>query len=97
MGPAVEEASKEILSDVLKCLTNNMKHMGECTLAAALYKMILILLTVVCKDLFDWLTKPACNRSDEDVRKTAEGCLFEILRMEKNIKDIQRPITSSCA
>ncbi|CAA0383960.1 unnamed protein product [Arabidopsis thaliana] len=59
MGPAVEEASKEILSDVLKCLTNNMKHMGECTLAAALYKM----------------------KKSEDVRKTAEGCLFEILRV----------------
>ncbi|KAJ4976564.1 hypothetical protein NE237_001670 [Protea cynaroides] len=34
MGPAVEKASKGILSDVLKCLGDNKKHMRECTLNA---------------------------------------------------------------
>ncbi|CAA7389138.1 unnamed protein product [Spirodela intermedia] len=32
MGPAVEKSSKGILSDVLKCLGDNKKHMRECTL-----------------------------------------------------------------
>ncbi|KAJ8426686.1 hypothetical protein Cgig2_018777 [Carnegiea gigantea] len=32
MGPPVEKASKGILSDVLKCLGDNKKHMRECTL-----------------------------------------------------------------
>ncbi|GAV88428.1 HEAT domain-containing protein/CLASP_N domain-containing protein [Cephalotus follicularis] len=34
MGPAVEKSSKGILSDVMKCLGDNKKHMRECTLAA---------------------------------------------------------------
>ncbi|KAK9681891.1 hypothetical protein RND81_10G035200 [Saponaria officinalis] len=33
MGPAVEKASKGILSDVLKCLGDNKKQMRECALA----------------------------------------------------------------
>ncbi|KAH9626996.1 hypothetical protein KSS87_017847 [Heliosperma pusillum] len=33
MGPAVEKASKGILSDVLKCLGDNKKQMRECVLA----------------------------------------------------------------
>ncbi|KAL8152166.1 hypothetical protein V2J09_009926 [Rumex salicifolius] len=32
MGPAVEKASKGILSDVMKCLGDNKKQMRECTL-----------------------------------------------------------------
>ncbi|URD81256.1 CLASP N terminal [Musa troglodytarum] len=32
MGPPVEKCSKGILSDVLKCLGDNKKHMRECTL-----------------------------------------------------------------
>ncbi|PKA51818.1 Protein MOR1 [Apostasia shenzhenica] len=32
MGPAIEKSSKGILSDVLKCLGDNKKHMRECTL-----------------------------------------------------------------
>nr|DAD22961.1 TPA_asm: hypothetical protein HUJ06_024424 [Nelumbo nucifera] len=32
MGPAVEKSSKGLLSDVLKCLGDNKKHMRECTL-----------------------------------------------------------------
>ncbi|KAK9131718.1 hypothetical protein Scep_011246 [Stephania cephalantha] len=32
MGPMVEKSSKGILSDVLKCLSDNKKHMRECTL-----------------------------------------------------------------
>ncbi|KAL4563558.1 hypothetical protein LXL04_027601 [Taraxacum kok-saghyz] len=34
MGPAVEKSSKGILSDVLKCLGDNKKHMRESALAA---------------------------------------------------------------
>ncbi|XXG85325.1 hypothetical protein AAC387_Pa11g0421 [Persea americana] len=34
MGPPVEKSSKGILSDVLKCLSDNKKHMRECTLNA---------------------------------------------------------------
>lgn len=33
MGPAVEKSSKGFLSDVLKCLGDNKKHMRECTLS----------------------------------------------------------------
>ncbi|KAH9747546.1 protein MOR1 [Citrus sinensis] len=32
MGPAVEKSSKGVLSDILKCLGDNKKHMRECTL-----------------------------------------------------------------
>ncbi|KAI4304346.1 hypothetical protein MLD38_039873 [Melastoma candidum] len=34
MGPPIEKSCKGILSDVLKCLGDNKKHMRECTLAA---------------------------------------------------------------
>lgn len=34
MGPAVEKSSKGILSDVLKCLTDNKKHMRESVIKA---------------------------------------------------------------
>ncbi|BAB01136.1 unnamed protein product [Arabidopsis thaliana] len=88
MGPAVKKASKGILSDVLKCLTNNIKHMREFTLAVV-DKMILIPLKVVFIDLFDCLTKqvaglsdfvdathllkPASNRSDGPTRRSAKN------------------------
>uniref|UniRef100_A0A1J3JK11 Protein MOR1 n=1 Tax=Noccaea caerulescens TaxID=107243 RepID=A0A1J3JK11_NOCCA len=133
MGPAVEKASKGILSDVLKCLGDNKKHMRECTLAALdlwlgavhLDKMIPYIIIALTdgkmgaegrKDLFDWLTKQLAGLSDftdaihllkpastammdksADVRKAAEGCISEILRVsgqetiEKNLKDIQGP------
>jgi cytoskeleton-associated protein 5 len=133
MGPAVEKASKGILSDVLKCLGDNKKHMRECTLAALdlwlgavhLDKMIPYIIIALTdgkmgaegrKDLFDWLTKQLTGLSDfvdaihllkpastamtdksADVRKAAEGCISEILRVsgqemiEKNLKDIQGP------
>ncbi|KAJ4907051.1 Protein MOR1 [Raphanus sativus] len=133
MGPTVEKASKGILSDVLKCLGDNKKHMRECTLAALdmwlgavhLDKMIPYIIVALTdgkmgaegrKDLFDWLTKQLAGLSDfvdaihllkpastammdksADVRKAAEGCISEILRVsgqetiEKNIKDIQGP------
>ncbi|CAA7020371.1 unnamed protein product [Microthlaspi erraticum] len=133
MGPAVEKASKGILSDVLKCLGDNKKHMRECTLAALdlwlgavhLDKMIPYIILALTdgkmgaegrKDLFDWLTKQLAGLSDftdaihllkpastammdksADVRKAAEGCISEILRVsgqetiEKNLKDIQGP------
>ncbi|KAF2613516.1 hypothetical protein F2Q70_00008383 [Brassica cretica] len=133
MGPTVEKASKGILSDVLKCLGDNKKHMRECTLAALdmwlgavhLDKMIPYIIIALTdgkmgaegrKDLFDWLTKQLAGLSDfvdaihllkpastamtdksADVRKAAEGCISEILRVsgqetiEKNIKDIQGP------
>ncbi|KAF9610196.1 hypothetical protein IFM89_021134 [Coptis chinensis] len=32
MGPMVEKSSKGILSNVLKCLSDNKKHMRECTI-----------------------------------------------------------------
>ncbi|KAF3549804.1 hypothetical protein DY000_02001870 [Brassica cretica] len=133
MGPTVEKASKGTLSDVLKCLGDNKKHMRECTLAALdmwlgavhLDKMIPYIIIALTdgkmgaegrKDLFDWLTKQLAGLSDfvdaihllkpastamtdksADVRKAAEGCISEILRVsgqetiEKNIKDIQGP------
>ncbi|CAL9235657.1 unnamed protein product [Arabidopsis halleri] len=133
MGPAVEKASKGILSDVLKCLGDNKKHMRECTLAALdlwlgavhLDKMIPYIIIALTdgkmgaegrKDLFDWLTKQLTGLSDfvdaihllkpastamtdksADVRKAAEGCISEILRVsgqetiEKNLKDIHGP------
>ncbi|KAH0932698.1 LOW QUALITY PROTEIN: hypothetical protein HID58_009815 [Brassica napus] len=133
MGPTVEKASKGILSDVLKCLGDNKKHMRECTLAALdmwlgavhLDKMIPYIIIALTdgkmgaegrKDIFDWLTKQLAGLSDfvdaihllkpastamtdksADVRKAAEGCISEILRVsgqetiEKNIKDIQGP------
>ncbi|CAH8264836.1 unnamed protein product [Arabidopsis lyrata] len=133
MGPAVEKASKGILSDVLKCLGDNKKHMRECTLAALdlwlgavhLDKMIPYIILALTdgkmgaegrKDLFDWLTKQLTGLSDfvdaihllkpastamtdksADVRKAAEGCISEILRVsgqetiEKNLKDIHGP------
>ncbi|KAF3582062.1 hypothetical protein DY000_02029390 [Brassica cretica] len=133
MGPTVEKASKGILSDVLKCLGDNKKHMRECTLAALdlwlgavhLDKMIPYVIIALTdgkmgaegrKDLFDWLTKQLAGLSDfvdaihllkpastamtdksADVRKAAEGCISEIVRvsgqetLEKNIKNIQGP------
>ncbi|GKE66528.1 protein MOR1, partial [Tanacetum coccineum] len=33
MGPAIEKSSKGILSDIVKCIGVNKKHMRECTLA----------------------------------------------------------------
>ncbi|VFQ78444.1 unnamed protein product [Cuscuta campestris] len=33
MGPAVEKSSKGILSDILKCLGDNKKHMRECAMS----------------------------------------------------------------
>ncbi|CAL9248825.1 unnamed protein product, partial [Arabidopsis halleri] len=60
MGPTIERASKGILSDVLKCLTNNMKHMGE-YLFDWLTKQL-----AGSSDFVDaiYLLKPASNRND---------------------------------
>ncbi|XP_039052270.1 protein MOR1-like isoform X2 [Hibiscus syriacus] len=133
MGPAVEKASKGILSDILKCLSDNKKHMREGTLStlnawnAAVHfdKMVLYITSALTdtkigaegrKDLFDWsarqlsglsefpdavhLLKPAAIAmmdKSSDVRKAADGCIAEILRVsgqetiEKNLKDIQGP------
>ncbi|XVE91320.1 hypothetical protein DITRI_Ditri20bG0144200 [Diplodiscus trichospermus] len=133
LGPAVEKASKGILSDILKCLGDNKKHMRESTLStldawnAAVHfdKMVPYITSALTdaklgaegrKDLFDWssrqlsglsdfsdavhLLKPAATAmmdKSSDVRKAAEGCIGEILRVsgqeiiEKNIKDIQGP------
>ncbi|GJW52539.1 protein MOR1 [Tanacetum coccineum] len=33
MGPAIQKSSKGIVSDIVKCIGENNKHMGECTLA----------------------------------------------------------------
>ncbi|XP_043688647.1 protein MOR1 isoform X3 [Telopea speciosissima] len=133
MGPSVEKASKGILSDVLKCLGDNKKHMRECTLntvdswvaAVHLDKMVPYITAAFTeaklgaegrKDLFDWLTKLLSGLSDScdainllkpaasamtdkssDVRKAAEACLGEILRVcgpetvSKNLKDLRGP------
>lgn len=133
MGPAVEKASKGILSDVLKCLCDNKKHMRECTLttldswlaAVHLDKMVPYIMTSLTdtkigaegrKDLFDWLSrqlsglvdfsdavhllKPAAaamTDKSSDVRKAAEACIAEILRVcgqetvTKSLKDLHGP------
>ncbi|KAK8488642.1 hypothetical protein V6N12_055631 [Hibiscus sabdariffa] len=133
MGPVVEKASKGILSDILKCLSDNKKHMRESTLStldawnAAVHfdKMVPYITSALTdtkigaegrKDLFDWATKQLSGLSEfpdavhllkpaatammdksSDVRKAADGCIAEILRVsgqetiEKNLKDIQGP------
>ncbi|KAK2999384.1 hypothetical protein RJ639_023164, partial [Escallonia herrerae] len=133
MGPAIEKSSKGILSDVLKCLSDNKKHMRECTLttmdswlaAVHLDKMVPYITTALVdaklgaegrKDLFDWLSKQLAGLTDfgdaihllkpvasamadksADVRKAAETCFGEVLRVSgqelvtKNIRDIQGP------
>ncbi|XP_054776764.1 protein MOR1 [Prosopis cineraria] len=133
MGQAVEKSSKGILSDVLKCLGDNKKHMRECTLntldswlaAAHLDKMVPYITTALTdsklgaegrKDLFDWLSrqlaglssfseaaqllKPASSAMTDkssDVRKAAENCINEILKVsgnemiEKVAKEIHGP------
>ncbi|KAK4798359.1 hypothetical protein SAY86_030685 [Trapa natans] len=133
MGPPIEKASKGILSDVLKCLGDNKKHMRECTLATLelwlsavhLDKMVPYIAGALIdsklgaegrKDLFDWLGKQLSAMNDfpdavqllkpvatammdksADVRKAADACLAEILRVSgqetvtKNLRDIQGP------
>lgn len=133
MGPAVEKSSKGILSDVLKCLGDNKKHMRECTLATLdtwvtavqLDKVVPYIASALMdaklgaegrKDLFDWLSrqlsglsnfsdavyllKPAASAMTDkssDVRKAAEACMTEILKVSgqetitKNLKDIHGP------
>ncbi|CAI0546153.1 unnamed protein product [Linum tenue] len=133
MGPAVEKSSKGILSDILKCLGDNKKHMRECTLATLdswvsavnFDKMIPYIATALVetklgaegrKDLFDWCSKQLSGLSDfpdavhllkpvgsamtdksADVRKAAEACIIEVLRVcgteaiEKHLRDIQGP------
>ncbi|URD81257.1 CLASP N terminal [Musa troglodytarum] len=117
MGPPVEKCSKGILSDVLKCLGDNKKHMRECTLntldswclAVHLDKMVPYITVALAesklgaegrKDLFDWLTRHLSNANDSsdasyllkptataltdksaEVRKAAECCLGEVLRV----------------
>ncbi|KAM2730989.1 hypothetical protein EV1_002177 [Malus domestica] len=133
MGAPVEKFSKGILSDVLKCLGDNKKHMRECTLTALdswlsavhLDKMVPYITAAISdaklgaegrKDLFEWLTrqlsglsefsdaahllKPASSAltdKSSDVRKAAETCVSEILRVsgqetvEKILRDIHGP------
>ncbi|XP_015878687.2 protein MOR1 isoform X1 [Ziziphus jujuba] len=133
MGAAVEKSSKGILSDVLKCLGDNKKHMRECTLATLdswlsavhLDKMVPYIAAALTdtklgaegrKDLFEWLSRQLSGLSDfsdavhllkpassamtdksSDVRKAAEMCIIEILRVsaqetvEKMVKDIHGP------
>ncbi|KAL0305776.1 UNVERIFIED_CONTAM: protein MOR1 [Sesamum radiatum] len=84
----LEEANRRIqptglglLSDVLKCLGDNKKQMRECTLST----------------LDSWLAAAHLDKMDKsaDVRKAAEACFNEILRVcghemvTKNLKDIQ--------
>ncbi|GER25405.1 microtubule organiziation 1 family protein [Striga asiatica] len=131
MGQPVEKASKGILSDILKCLGDNKKHMRECTLSALeswlaavhLDKMVPYVTAALTdaklgaegrRDLFDWLsrqlggltdfsdaiqllkpTATAMTDKSADVRKAAETCFIEVLRVcghemvTKNLRDIQ--------
>ncbi|KAE9589886.1 putative armadillo-like helical, CLASP domain-containing protein [Lupinus albus] len=133
MGQAVEKSSKGILSDILKCLGDNKKHMRECALntldtwlaAVHLDKMVPYVTIALTdsklgaegrKDLLDWLSKQlsglssfaeaaqvlkpassAMTDKSSDVRKAAEACINEILRVsghemiEKMVKDIHGP------
>lgn len=133
MGPAVEKSSKGILSDILKCLGDNKKHMRECTLttldawlaAVHLDKMVPYIAAALTdaklgaegrKDLFDWLSKQlsglngfsdagnllkpaayAMTDKSSDVRKAAEACFAEILKVcgqeivSKNLRDLHGP------
>ncbi|KAF3432700.1 hypothetical protein FNV43_RR23802 [Rhamnella rubrinervis] len=133
MGAAVEKSSKGILSDVLKCLGDNKKHMRECTLATLdswlsavhLDKMVPYVAASLTdtklgaegrKDLFEWLSRQLSGLNDfsdaahllkpassamadksSDVRKAAETCITEILRVsaqdavDKIVKDIHGP------
>ncbi|KAH7857794.1 hypothetical protein Vadar_016518 [Vaccinium darrowii] len=133
MGPAVEKASKGILSDVLKCLGDNKKNMRESTLttldawlaAVHLDKMVPYITTALTepklgaegrKDLFDWVSRQLTGLTDfadavhllkptasamtdksADVRKAAEVCLGDVLRVcgqelvTKNLRDLQGP------
>ncbi|KAG6594399.1 Protein MOR1, partial [Cucurbita argyrosperma subsp. sororia] len=133
MGPAVEKSGKGVLSDVLKCLGDNKKHMREATLtaldawlAAVHFDKMIPYVTLALvdnklsaegrKDLLEWLSrklsgindssdsiqllKPACSAltdKSSDVRKAAEACITEILRVvrqeavDKILKDISGP------
>ncbi|KAK1368575.1 Microtubule organization protein [Heracleum sosnowskyi] len=133
MGSAVEKASKGILSDILKCLGDNKKHMRECTLttldlwlaAVHLDKMVPYFAAALMdakigaegrRDLFEWLSRQLAGLKDftdaihllkpvatamtdksADVRKAAEVCFGEILKVcghemvTKNVRDIQGP------
>ncbi|XP_044495170.1 protein MOR1 isoform X2 [Mangifera indica] len=133
MGPPVEKSSKGILSEILKCLTDNKKHMRECTLAtldswlAAVHldKMVPYIIAILTdakigaegrRDLFDWLSRQLTGLTDfsdavhllrpassamvdksSDVRKAAETCIVEIIRVsgqetiEKHLKDLHGP------
>ncbi|KAE9589870.1 hypothetical protein Lalb_Chr21g0313501 [Lupinus albus] len=114
-----------ILSDILKCLGDNKKHMRECALntldtwlaAVHLDKMVcidllfsyspgvLVLSIIVIVGLSSFaeaaqVLKPASSAMTDkssDVRKAAEACINEILRVsghemiEKMVKDIHGP------
>ncbi|KAF9624252.1 hypothetical protein IFM89_009160, partial [Coptis chinensis] len=78
MGPMVEKSSKVYKEyyHVLKCLSDNKKHMRECTIntldswvaAVHLDKMVTTAIPRLVfegqKDLFDWLTKQISGISD---------------------------------
>ncbi|THU43931.1 hypothetical protein C4D60_Mb02t02050 [Musa balbisiana] len=133
MGSPVEKSSKGILSDILKCLGDNKKHMRECTLntldswvlAVHLDKMVPYITVALAdpklgaegrKDLFDWLTRHLSKANDlsdashllkptaaaltdksAEVRKAAECCIGELLRVcgqeaaTKCMKDLKGP------
>lgn len=65
MGPPVEKASKGILSDVLKCLGDNKKHMRECTLRTLDAWLVAVHLDKMIPDFVTALSEPKLG---------AEGC-----------------------
>ncbi|GJW35868.1 protein MOR1 isoform X1 [Tanacetum coccineum] len=103
MGPAIEKSSKGIVSDIVKCIGDNKKHMRECTSWVAstdLDKMVQYITASITPmtnaklgadgrtDLFDWLSKQLAIQLRPKIGMSNQ--LSKQLVM-KNVSDIQGP------
>ncbi|GJU59656.1 protein MOR1 isoform X1 [Tanacetum coccineum] len=103
MGPAIEKSSKGIVSDIVKCIGENKKHMRECTSWVAstdLDKMVQYITPSMTPmtdaklgadgrtDLFDWLSKQLAIQLRPKIGMSNQ--LSKQLVM-KNVSDIQGP------
>ncbi|GKB14127.1 protein MOR1 [Tanacetum coccineum] len=103
MGPAIEKSSKGIVSDIVKCIGENKKHMRECTSWVAstdLDKMVQYITPSMTPmtdaklgadgrmDLFDRLSKQLAIQLRPKIRMSNQ--LSKQLVM-KNVSDIQGP------
>ncbi|GJU89398.1 protein MOR1 isoform X1 [Tanacetum coccineum] len=103
MGPAIEKSSKGIVSDIVKCIGDNKKHMRECTSWVAstnLDKMVQYITPSMTPmtdaklgadgrtDLFDWLSKQLAIQLRPKIGMSNQ--LSKQLVM-KNVSDIQGP------